>query len=127
MSAEPSGTTPSRPLVVLVCEVELLGEALRGALGDIADVRMLPAGLGDTEGLLRSIRPDAIVVDDEAEAEAATSFARQTGVPLVHVAMRDGQLRLFVGEWVDETDGGISPESVRNLLVGRLLGRASQV
>jgi hypothetical protein len=117
-----------QPLIVLICRVELLGEALRGALDEIAEVRMFRAGLGDTDGLLRSLAPDAVVVDDSVEAEAARAFVTESDAALVHVSYHDERLRLFVeGEWRDEGQGGISPEAVRNALVGRLLGKASRV
>ena len=77
MSAEATENSREQPLIVLVCRVELLGEALRGALDEIAEVQMFRAGLGDTDGLLRSLRPDAVVVDDTAEAEAALAFANR--------------------------------------------------
>jgi hypothetical protein len=126
VSAEVTEFSREQPLVVLVCRVELLGEALRGALDEIAEVQMFRAGLGDTDGLLRSLGPDAVVVDDAAEAEAALAFVIESDAALVRVAYSEERLHLFTdGEWHD--DGGISPEAVRNLLVGRLLGKASRV
>jgi hypothetical protein len=89
---------------------------------------MFRAGLGDTDGLLRSLAPDAVVVDDSAEAEAALPFVTDSDAALVEVSYHDERLRLFVeGEWRDEGHGRISPEAVRNALVGRLLGKASRV
>ena len=128
MSAEATENSREQPLIVLVCRVELLGEALRGALDEIAEVQMFRAGLGDTDGLLRSLRPDAVVVDDTAEAEAALAFAKESDVALVEVSYRDELLRLYIdGEWQEETPGGISPEAVRNVLIGRVLGKAGRV
>ena len=95
MSAEATDSR-EQPLIVLVCRVELLGEALRGALDEIAEVRMFRAGLGDTDGLLRSLKPDAVVVDDAAEAEAAVPFAKESDVALVEVSYRDELLRLYI-------------------------------
>jgi hypothetical protein len=127
VSAEGTELSRERPLIVLICRVELLGEALRGALDEIGEVRMFRAGMGDTDGLLRSLGPDAVVVDDDAEAEAARVFVTESNVLLVEVSYADERLRLFVeGEWRDDEQGGISPEAVRNALVGRLLGRASR-
>jgi hypothetical protein len=126
VSAEATEFSRERPLVVLVCRVELLGEALRGALDEIAEVQMFRAGLGDTDGLLRSLGPHAVVVDDAAEAEAALAFVSETDAAFVRVSYSEECLRLFIdGEWQD--DGAISPEAVRNLLIGRLLGKASRV
>jgi len=119
-------TVEKRPLIALVCRVELLGEALRGALEEVGDVRVFRAGLGDTEGLLRSLAPDAVVVDDEAEAEAALPLLAQSEAVLVQVSVRDGRLTVD-GQRLEGADGEISPESVRNALVGRLMGKPSRV
>ena len=119
-------TVEKRPLIALVCRVELLGEALRGALEEVGDVRVFRAGLGDTEGLLRSLAPDAVVVDDEGEAEAALPFLAQSEAVLVQVSVRDGRLTVD-GQRLEGADGEISPESVRNALVGRLMGKPSRV
>jgi hypothetical protein len=125
--AQPGTEAGGRPLVAVLCRVQLLSEAIRGALAEIADVRVFPAGIGDTEGLLRSLDPDAIVVDDETEAEAAKAFVGETGsATLLHVSLRDERLFVLTEKgWQDETNDGISPESVRNVLVGHLFARGA--
>jgi len=124
---EPGTESGDRPLVAVLCRVQLLSEAIQGALGEIADVRVFPAGIGDTAGLLRSLKPDAIVVDDEVEAEAARGFVGESGhAALLHVSLRDGRLLVLTENgWQDEASGGISPESVRNVLVGHLFARGA--
>jgi hypothetical protein len=110
-------------LVAVVCRVPLLSEALEAALEGIAGVRWFPAGRGDTDGLLRALAPDAIVVDTEAEAHQAVPFALEKHVPLVQVSLRERSLRTFEdGHW-HEPDEDASPESIRNVLVGGIFGR----
>src|SRR5438046_3126861 len=57
-----------QPLVAVLFSVPLLCEAIASALDDIAEVRTFPARRSDTVGLLRSLQPDAVVVDDPIEA-----------------------------------------------------------
>ena len=115
------------PLVAVVCSVPLLSEGIASVLENIAEVRPFPAGGGDTAGLLRSLRPDGVVVDSYAEAEAAEEFARETHVPLVHVLLREGALRVLADDVWDERDGdaGATPEEIRNILVAGMYRRES--
>jgi len=117
--------TGGEPLVAVICEVPLLAEALAASLEGIAQIRSFPAELEDLEGLLRSLEPDAIVVDTEAQAAAGAPFAREAHVPLVHVLIRQGELRVLRnGEWESRDNGkGASPEAIRNLLVAGIFGR----
>ena len=113
------------PLVAVVCAVPLLSEALSAILDSIAEVRSFPAHGGDTSGLLRSLGPDAIVVDTEEEAENAAPFARERGLALVHVLLRERRLRVLSGDgemWEERDNGGASPEAIRNILVGAIYG-----
>jgi hypothetical protein len=111
------------PLVAVVCAVPLLSEALSAILDSIAEVRAFPARCGDTIGLLRSLGPDAIVVDTEEEAENAAPFARESGLALIHVLLRERRLRVLSGElWEERDNGGASPEAIRNILVGAIYG-----
>jgi hypothetical protein len=113
----------SEPLVAVVCRVPLLSEALADALEGIADVRRFPAGRADTDGLLRALAPDAVVVDTEAEAHQAIAFAVEAHAPLVQVSLRDRTLRTFEdGRW-HEADAAASPESIRNAVVAGIFGR----
>jgi hypothetical protein len=110
-------------LVAVVSSAPLVGEALAASLEHHAEVRWFPAGAGDTAGLLDSLRPDAVVVDDEDEARAATPFARTSHVPLVHICLDGRKLRLLRnGGWEESTKADISPEAIRNVVVGGLYG-----
>ena len=109
--------------MAVVCRVPLLSEALTAALEGLATVHRFPAGRGDTDGLLRALQPDAVVVDSEAEARHAANFARATRSTLVHVSLDDQALRVYEdGRW-HEADEDASPESVRNALVGGIFRR----
>lgn len=123
---EPSASDPRNlPLVAIVSGVPMLREALRNALEGIAEVRGFPAGRGDTAGLLRSLRPDAVVVDSEEEAGAVAAFARESDSPLVLVSYRDEVVKVLGDSgWEESDDVGVSPEGIRNLLVAGIFGRA---
>ena len=117
-----------RPLVVVLCSVPLLGEAMSSAL-EFAEVRSFAAAGGDVAGLLGWLRPDALIVDSVADAEAATEFAREHDLPVIHVSVRDCTLRLFRGgEWeqVSSTEGP-TPEAIRNVVAGSLFAREGSV
>jgi hypothetical protein len=119
-------TSGDEPLVAVVCEVPLLAEALTSSLDGIAQIRVFPADVDDLDGLLRSLEPDAVVVDGAEQADASEVFARDAGVPLVHVRIRERELRILTagGAWQSEDGGaGASPEAIRNVLVGALFGR----
>ncbi len=118
------GDTHDRPLVAVLCSVPLLHEALSAALENIADVHAFPADGGDTSGLLRSLQPDAVVVDTREEAEAAADFAREAQSPLVCVVLREQKLRVLRnGGWEEPEGDGVSPEAIRNILVGGIFGK----
>jgi hypothetical protein len=115
--------TGARPLVAVICRVPLIGEALASTMDPIADVQPFPADGGDTDGLLRSLQPDAVVVDCDEEAKAAEAYARDTDAPLVCVHVRQDRIRVYAnGAW-ETRDGGVSPEEIRNVLVGGIFGR----
>jgi hypothetical protein len=112
------------PLVAVVCAVPLLGEALVGALEGLAECKIIPARQPELGGLLKSLQPDAIVVDDEEEAAVAATYARFARVPVIHVGLRTAKLRLLHdGNWVVPEDSNASPEIVRNLIAGEIYGR----
>jgi hypothetical protein len=117
-----------RPLVAVLCSVPLLGEAV-GSLLDFAEVRAFSARGGDIGGLLRWLRPDAVIVDSEAGAAEATAFALEHGLPVLHISVRDRELRLFrAGEWELVGNGeGPTPESIRNVVAGSLFAREGPV
>ena len=113
--------TGRQPLVALLYSVPLLSEALEAVLENIAEVQAFPAG-HDTLGLLRSLRPDAIVVDDEAEAEAVRGWAKRHRLPLVQIALREQKIKVLRnGAW--EERPGTSAEAIRNVLAGSFYGR----
>lgn len=108
-------------MIAAICAVPLLCEALTSALDGIAEVQSFPAGREDTEGLLQSLRPDGIVVDNDRGADEAEPYARATRAPLVHVQLSQQNLRVLThGSWELVSDA--SPESIRNVLVGSLYG-----
>ncbi|MGZ4317374.1 MAG: hypothetical protein ACXVRS_16320 [Gaiellaceae bacterium] len=111
-----------KPLVALLYTVPLLAEALAPTLDRIADVEAFPAGGGDVTGLLRSVKPDAIIVDDADEADEARSWAKRHQTPLVHISLGDQKVRVLrKGSW--EETAGTGAESIRNVLAGSLYGR----
>ncbi len=115
-----------KPLVVALCSVPLLEEALAAALKDIADVQGFPAHRGDTIGLLRWLKPDAVVVDAEDEAEAAASFASESNSPILHISLAERKLRILRdGAW-EEAAEGASPEEIRNILAAGLFARGTE-
>ena len=127
MSSEAGNGKETRPLIAVVCRVPLLSEALSATLDPVAEVRRFPAGRGGTAGLLRSLRPDGVVVDSEEEAEAASAFALDTGRPLVHVQLREPGLRVFRdGVWEEDEGDGALPEAIRDILIGHLFARSVQ-
>ena len=124
MNVSRIGLADERPLVALVCQVPLIAEAISSALEEIAEVRVFPGGRGGTDGLLRSLDPDGVVVDSPREAEAATSFVLEQGIPLVEISLVDQRLRVLGSAgWEEEGDFAATPEAIRNVLVGRILGR----
>ena len=112
-----------QPLVAVLYRVPLLCEAISSALDDIAEVHMFQARRGDTVGLLRSLRPDAVVVDHPSEAAEARGWTERRGVPLVHISLRERRIRVLrSGDW-DES-AGASRESIRNVIAGAMYARS---
>jgi hypothetical protein len=110
------------PLVAVLYSVPLLCEALSYSLDEFAEVLSFPAGHADTAGLLRSVSPDAVIVDDPAEAEAARGWTKRHDRPLVHVSLRDQTVRVLQnGAWAESP--GATVECVRNVLAGAIHGR----
>jgi hypothetical protein len=112
-----------RPLVALVCRVPILCEALTGALEEVATVQSFSPS-DDTGGLLRSLRPDGVVVDSDDEAAQAADYAREFGATVVLIALDDRVLRVLEdGEWHEQPGVAASSEGVRNVLVGGIFGK----
>jgi hypothetical protein len=118
----PSGQ--SRPLIAVVCAVPLLSEAMESAL-EFAEVRSFSGRGGDIAGLLQWLRPDAVVVDDDENADGAAAYAAEREIPVVHICVRSRVLRLFHrGSWADVANGeGPTPEVIRNVVAGALFAR----
>ena len=115
----------TRPFVAVVCDVPLLGEAVRAAL-DFADVQTFAAKGGDLDGLLRAVRPDALIVDSEEGAEASVAYAREEGLPVLHISVHERpELRFYRGgAWTHAGNGeGPTEEAIRNVIAGALFAR----
>jgi hypothetical protein len=111
-----------RPLTAVLYRVPLLCEAITSALDDLADVWTFPARRGDSVGLIRSIHPDAIVVDDPIEAATVEGWAERHDVPVVEICLREQKVRVLQGgEWTESA--GASAASIRNAIAGSLLAR----
>jgi hypothetical protein len=111
-----------QPLVAVLYSVPLLCEAIASALDNIAEVWTFPARRGGTVGLLRSVRPDAVVVDDPIEAADVRGWAERHDVPLVEICLQKQKVRMLRrGEW--EESAGASTESIRNAIAGSLYAR----
>jgi hypothetical protein len=120
-----NATDMRRPLVAVICSVPMLVEAVTSAL-EFAEVRAFSGDHGDTPGLLRWLRPDAVVVDTDVDAGEAAAFATDRDLPVVHISVRDRSVRVFVGgEWtvVDGDAEGPTPQQVRNVVAGTLFAR----
>lgn len=115
----------TRPFVAVVCDVPLLGEAVRAAL-EFAEVQTFAAGGGDIDGLLRWLRPDALIVDSDASAEESAAYAREHGLPVLHVSVHDRELRYCRGGVWSHVGNGEGPtvDAVRNVIAGALFPRA---
>jgi UDP-N-acetylglucosamine 2-epimerase len=97
---------------------------MRSAL-EFADVQTFAARGGDLDGLLRWLRPDALIVDGDDAAVQATAYARENSLPVLHVSVREHALRLLRdGTWESVGDGtSPEPETIRNVVAGALFRR----
>ena len=117
-----SSTGRRQPLVAVVYSVPLLCEAIASALDDIAEVRTFPGRRDDVVGLLRSVRPDAVVVDDPIESAQIRGWAQNQDLPLVEICLREVRIRVLRNrEWQEST--GTSAESIRNAIAGSIYAR----
>jgi hypothetical protein len=119
-------TPAAQPLVAFVCRAPVLSEALAASLTLVADVRSFPAGRPDPEGLIRALRPDAIVVDDPHEADRLAPYARVAQSPLILIAIDTDELRVLRGSGWEVVSRGDGIDGIRNLLVAQLFGRAAR-
>ena len=114
----------TRPFVAVVCDVPLLGEAMRSAL-EFADVQTFAARGGDLDGLVRWLRPDALIVDNASSAEEAATFAHEHDLPVLHISAQDRTMSLYrSGAWERIGNGeGPTAEAVRNVVAGVVFTR----
>ena len=114
-----------RPLVALVWSLPLVAAALEEAI-DFADVRPFDAAGGEILDLFRNLRPDAIVVESSAAAEAAKAYAGDSGLPVLYLSTQERLLRILgPAGWTDIDAGGDpGPGTVRNVLAGALFAGA---
>jgi hypothetical protein len=111
------------PVVALLYRVPMLREALESTLDSVVELRAFPAGQNDVAGLLRSVKPDAVVVDDADEADAARGWAKRHHRPLVYISLRDHTIKVLrQGEWEESSSPGAGAEAIRNVLAGSLYG-----
>jgi hypothetical protein len=117
-------SSAAQPLVAFVCRAPVLSEALAASLALVANVRTFPAGRPDPVGLVRALRPDAMVVDDDDEAERLAPYARSARTPLILIDAEANQLRVLGTDGWDVVSYGDGIEGIRNLLVAQLFGRS---
>jgi hypothetical protein len=118
-------STPRCPVVAVVCAAPLAAEALSAAFDGVADVLPLPAGRPDLAGLLESLRPAGVVVDERHDAEAATGYSRRSGAPLLHVQLRDSTLTVWEDHGWRASGKAVSPEHVRNVVLAAIAASRS--
>jgi hypothetical protein len=116
-------TSGTEAVVLAVTATPLLTQSLAAALEGVAVLRRFPAGIADLDGLVRHIRPDALVVDCDEEAGELTAVAGELSLPLVHVSLQTQQLRVFRDQtWSAFPSWGTSPNAIRNVLLGEIYG-----
>lgn len=122
ISPRPPGA--AQPLVAVVCSVPMIFEALRETLAAFADVQVFPARAG-TAGLLRSIRPAAVVVDNDEDRGDAEAVARELDFSLVHLALAERRVCVFRdGAWsVASEEDEVRAETVRDAIAAGLFAK----
>jgi len=107
-------TVRTLPTVALLYDVPLLAEALADVFEGFAELRAFRAD-GDAAGLLRSLRPDAVIVESADPGDAA-----DLGAPVLRVDLKRNIVSTPAGESLPAT-----PTAIRNALVAVLAGGAS--
>lgn len=102
------------PLVTVLYRVPLFAVALEGAFDGIAELQTFRTD-GGAAGLLRSLEPDAVIV--EGEYENALAFAREAGIPVFEVDLERGTFESQAGPLP------VDPAALRNAVVGALRSR----
>ena len=114
-----------KPFVAVLSHVPLVTNAIVDALESVAEVRAFAVQSGDTVGLLRSLRPDAVVVDGPETAEPAAKYARAADIPLLFISLRERKLRVLEGDGWRLEAGRPSTESLRNALAEAIYRRVA--
>lgn len=106
--------------MAVLYRVPLFVEALHGIFDGFADVHAVHAD-ADAESLVRWLRPDVLVLDDDTD-RFPLAWAGETGGTVVRVNLREPEVSvLHNGAWeVTTTDS--SPNAVRNAVLAALVG-----
>ena len=112
-----------KPFVIVLSHVPFVTGAIVDALEGIAEAHTFATKSGDTVGLLRSLRPDAIVVDGPGAAEEAAKYARAADVPLVYIDLLEHKLCALERDGWRDVAGRPSSGSLRNTLAEAIYQR----
>lgn len=113
----------SRPLVVTISDIPIFYEAMAGSLNDRATVQSLEPAGGDTETMLRAIAPDAVIVDNLRDAQAAAAAAVEQGFRIVHISSDESMLRVLGARgWSEQGLPSMGSEAFRNIVRNATLG-----
>jgi hypothetical protein len=112
-----------RPLVVTISDFPIFYEAVAGSLSDRATVQSLQPVGGDTETVLKAIAPDAVIVDNVRDAQAAAAAAVEQGFRIVHVSSEEATLRVLGARgWSEQDLPSMGSDAFRNILRSATLG-----
>jgi hypothetical protein len=118
-----NASTHREKLVVVLCVTPLLQEAVTTAVGDLATVAAIAPRGHDAASLIGWIDADAVIVETESDADAASEAARATGTSLVQIGPAQREVRFLTDDgWVAAAPtGGSAIETLRGVLANRLL------
>lgn len=106
----------TRPLIAVLSRVPLFIEGVSAAFKGIADVQAISLEDVEAHSLIRAFRPDAVI------AEGADAERIGASTPCVRVDVEVQQLWLREGaDWL-LLDVDLSPEAIRNAVIGLLYG-----
>jgi hypothetical protein len=115
--------TRSEPVIVAVTSVPLLNESMAAALDGIAVLSRFPSEVSDLAGLVRHIAPNALVGDSSDNIAELASIGEALSIPVVHVSLETQELRvLHDRNWTAFPAVGMSPLTIRNVLMGAIYG-----
>jgi hypothetical protein len=113
----------ARPLVVTISDIPIFYEAVAGSLEDRATVQSLQPSGSDTATVLRAIAPDAVIVDNMRDAQAAAASAAEQGFRIVHVSSDESTLRVLGDRgWSEQGLPSMGSEAFRDILRNATLG-----